>query len=102
MKEKRKEVKVNDKFKNVPVEPDTRVLKRSLTVVGGYDALHERWSWEGIKAETFVFLSDEVAELSDKVLERIVRDTEGVDEDSQMTLKRGESGFTFVNFNFRS
>ena len=93
---------MSDKFKNVPVEPETRVFKRSLTVVSGYDALHEQWSWEGIKAESFVFLSDDVAEFSDKVLERIVRDTEGVDEGSQITLKRSESGFTFVNFNFRS
>jgi hypothetical protein len=96
------EVNMNDKFKNVPTDPETRVLKRSLAVVGGYDVLHERWSWDGIKAESFVFLSSEVADMSDQVLERIVRDTVGVDEGSQITLKRSDSGFTFVNFNFGS
>lgn len=92
---------MNDKFKTVPVDPDTRVLKRSLTSVGGYDALHERWSFDGIKAESFVFLSDDIAGVSDDNLERIVRETEGVDTNSQIMLKRSDSGFTFVNFNFR-
>ena len=92
---------MSDKFKMVPVDPDTRVLKRSLTTVGGYDALHERWSFDGVKAESLVFLSDDIAGVSDEVLERLVRETEGVDTGSQITLKRSKSGFTFVNFNFR-
>ena len=92
---------MNDKFKNVPVDPDTRIHKRSLAHVGGYEALHERWSFDGVKGETFVFLSDDVASVSEEDLRNMVSATEGVDTGSQMTLKRSESGYTFVNFNFR-
>jgi hypothetical protein len=100
MKAKRGE-RMNDKFKGVPVDPDTRVFKRSPTSVGGYEALHERWSFDGVKAESLVFLSADIADVSDETLEKLVRETEGVDTGSQITLKRSESGFTFVNFNFR-
>ncbi len=92
---------MNDKFKVVPVDPDTRVFRRSVTSIGGYDALHEKWSFEGVKAESFVFLSADVAGVSDETLEKLVRETEGVATNCRITLKRSESGFTFVNFNFQ-
>jgi hypothetical protein len=93
---------MNNKFSAVPVEEDTKVLRRAIVSIGGWEALHERWSWEGVKGETMVFVSEEVERLSDKQLEALVRQSELVEPNSQITMKRGESGYTFINFNFRS
>ena len=43
-------------FENRPVEPDTKVFFAREVRVGALDALHEGWSWDGIFAESLVFL----------------------------------------------
>jgi hypothetical protein len=86
----------------VPVEEDTRIRGRTIITVGGREALYERWSWDGVLGETIVFVSQEVIALSDKELEEVVRQSPLVEADSQITIKRADSGFTFVNFNFRA
>ena len=89
------------KFQDVPKEPDTRVLSRKPYNVGGYEALHERWSWDGIKGETLIFVSSEVSSLGDANLRKLLSESELFEADSQVTIKRSDSGYTFVNFNFR-
>lgn len=90
----------DNKFQNVPIEPDTRVLSRKPYTIGGYETLHERWSWDGVKGETLVFVSSEVSGLGDGELRELVTKSELFNADSQVTIKRSDSGYTFVNFNF--
>jgi hypothetical protein len=91
---------MTDKFKNVPVEEDTRILFRNEAKFGDYDVLYEMWSWEGISAESIIFASDDISGLTDDELEQEVRKSPLVKKESAVTIKRLEAGFTFVNFNF--
>ena len=92
---------MNEKFKNIPVEVDTKILISSPMRWGELDIVYQKWNWEGITAESIIFLSDDLKEMEDKALEDDVRVGPLVRKDSQITIKRGEK-FTFVNFNFVS
>ena len=93
---------VSDKFKNIPVEEDTKVLFRKEIAFGPYEAIHEEWKWvfEGIKAESLILLQADVAALTDEELERTLRDSGLVQYDSKVTITRDRDGYTFLNFNF--
>jgi len=91
---------MSDKFKNVPVDAVTCISFELETKLGDRDVLYQKWFWDGIKAECLIFLSDDVSTLTDANLELEVRDSPVVDCDSEVTIKRTDSGFTFVNFNF--
>ncbi|WP_416897260.1 MAG: hypothetical protein ACMVY4_17475 [Minwuia sp.] len=93
---------MSEKFSNVPHESDTKILFRKTVQISGLDALHEKWSWEGVKAESLIFVSEDVAAISDEALQLVVRASGLATEGTQMTLKRGSSGYDFVNFNFQA
>lgn len=90
------------KFDNVPLEPDTKLLTQREGSIGDLDALYQQWSWDGITAESIIFVDEEVASLSDSELEDEVRSSGLVNPESEITLKRDQEGFTFANFNFES
>jgi len=93
---------MTDKFKNVPVEEETRILFRKEAKLGNYEVLYEMWSWEGIQAESIIFATDDVSEMTDEELEKEVRKSPLVKKESAVTIKRLDAGFTFVNFNFET
>jgi len=64
---------MRNKFKDVPVDEDTRIQFRNEAKLGNYDVLYEIWSWEGISAESIIFASDDVSDLTDEELEQEVR-----------------------------
>ena len=92
---------MNNKFENIPLEADTKILMNSAMKWGELDIVYQKWHWEGITAESIIFLSDDVKEMDDEALEADVRDGPLVNGDSQITIKRTDK-FTFVNFNFSS
>ncbi|NOR56619.1 MAG: hypothetical protein GQ531_10505 [Sulfurovum sp.] len=92
---------MNNKFENIPVEADTKILMSSPMKWGELDIVYQKWTWEGIKVESIVFLNDDVKEMDDEALEADIRESSIVEEGSQMSIKRGDE-FTFVNFNFVS
>ena len=93
---------MNEKFRGVPVEEDTKILRREVMTVEGHEVLHEKWSWDGVRGETMIFVSRDVAELGNESLERMVRGAPQVESGSQITIKRSDTGYTFVSFNFRA
>ena len=90
---------MRDKFKNIPVEKDTKIIMSSPMKWGEFDIVYQKWSWDGITAESIIFLSEDVKEMDDEALEDDVRDGPLVREDSRVTISRGDE-YTFVNFNF--
>lgn len=89
-----------DKFARVPVEPDTRIVSQSHGAIDDLDALYQQWNWEGVGGESLVFVSEEVKGLGDQELKELVRGSGLVEDGSDITIRRSEPGFTFVNFNF--
>ena len=92
---------MSDKFKDLPTDEGVKILFRSPMKWGELDIVYEKWRWDGIQAESIIFLSEDVTALDDGALEKDVRDGPLVNSDSQVTIKRLDK-FTFVNFNFSS
>lgn len=91
-----------NKFNNVPIEEDTKIIFQLQETLGEYDILYQKWFWDGITAESIIFANEDIAELTDKEIEEEVKDSPLLNEGSSVTLKRSSSGFTFVNFNFET
>lgn len=90
------------KFNAVPIEADTRIIFQEQTTLGEYDVLHQKWFWDGITAESIIFANEDIVAIENHDIEMQVRSFRNLAEDTSMTLKRSESGFTFVNFNFEA
>jgi hypothetical protein len=89
-----------EKFADVPRDPDTRILSQALGTLGGIDALHQRWNWEGVLGESLIFVSEDVKGLGEEGLKQLARESSLVQDGSDFTIKRHPLGYTFVNFNF--
>jgi len=91
---------MSKKFDGVPVEEDTRIRFRQEIRLGKFDVLHEKWSWEGILAESIIFADDDISGMTDEEIEQEVRKSPLVKKESEVKIKRSYKGFTFINFNF--
>ena len=90
------------KFERVPVEEDTKIIFQQEAKLGEYDVLYQKWYWDGITAESIIFANEDIVGIADDEVEAEVRTSPLLNADSKITLKRSESGFTFVNFNFEA
>jgi len=90
---------MNDKFKNLTTEADTEILFRKSMNFGDKNVVYEKWIWDGITAESIIFLSEDVKTLDDVEFEQEVRTSSIVTVSSSVTISRQDE-FTFVNFNF--
>ena len=90
------------KFKNVPVEEDTKIIYQQEASLGEYEVLYQKWYWDGISAESIIFANEDVDGLEDKEIEAEVKTSPLLKKNTSITLKRSQSGFTFVNFNFET
>ena len=97
---------MSDKFKNIPVDKETKIIMESPMKWGELDIVYQKWYWDGITAESIIFLSDDVKDMDDEALEKDVRDGPLVQGDSKVTISRGDEytgdEYTFVNFNFKT
>lgn len=90
------------KFNNVPVDEGTKIIFEQEASLGEYEVLYQKWFWDGITAESIIFSNEDIAELTDKEVEEEVKTSPLLNSDSNVTFKRCDSGFTFVNFNFET
>jgi hypothetical protein len=91
---------MKEKFKDIPVEEDTKIILRFETKIEDYEVVYEKWYWDGIYAESIIFFNDDVAELNEEQIKnQVTQNTVLLKDNSQMTFKRLEK-HTFVNFNF--
>lgn len=90
------------KFSKVPIDSDTKISEQNEVLIGQLEALHQKWSWDGIKGESLIFVSEDVLAYSEDKLIAECRKSGLISCDSSITFKKSESGFTFVNFNFVS
>ena len=67
---------------------------------GDYEVLYQKWFWDGISAESLIFIADDVGDMGDDALKAFVAESPLVDDNSKFTIARDRKGYTFVNFNF--
>lgn len=89
------------RFAGRRVDRDTKILSTEYLQVDGRDILVENWRWEAIRGKSLIFLSEQLAGLSDAEVDALGRKVADLGEEEQTTLKRGDE-FTFFNFAFSS
>lgn len=92
---------MTNKFDTVPVDEEGTTIFQQVGRLGEYDVLYEKWSWNGIMAESLIFANEDIAGLDEEHITNEVKLSPLVNKDSKFTFERSDSGFTFVNFNFQ-
>lgn len=87
-------------FANRKIDEDTRILSAQYQKNGGFDLLLEQWVFDGIKARSLIFVSDQIRHLSDRSVEDLARNILKLRVDEQRTFKRKDD-YTYVNFDFK-
>ena len=91
-----------NKFADVPVEPDTIIKYSKVLQVHELSLFHQRWVWEGIIAESLIFINADLNNKADGELLALVKQSGPIQENSTSTITRNSSGYTFVNCNFEN
>ena len=92
---------IQEKFTDVPVDEDTTVIFEKIGTLDQYEVLYQAWSWDGINAESIIFLSEDVSDLSDEQLKALVKSSPLVNQESKLTVNDRSGKYSFVNFNFK-
>jgi len=91
---------MSNKFTNVPVEEGTKIILRQEASLGKYSVLFEHWIWDGVTAQSVIFVEDELGACPDYEVEDLIRSSTLLkNKESEVTIKHSK-GFVFVNFNF--
>ena len=90
-----------EKFASRNIDTDTKILSEKIFQHDEYDLLLEKWFWDGIKAKSLIFLTEQVSSLKDSQLESLARKILDISTEQQATLTRSEH-FSYFNFDFRS
>jgi hypothetical protein len=93
---------MNNKFSAVPIEKGTNILFELNATLEDYDVLYQMWSWDGVTAESFIFLSLDIADLTDDEVKTLAKSSPMIKTDSDLTMNRHEESYTFINFNFKA
>lgn len=91
-----------ERFKNVPKDNDTKILFETEVSLGEYSVRYEKWYSEGVWAESIIFANEDVENLTQTDVENMLKSLPLFKNESRITYKKSDSGFTFVNFNFET
>lgn len=91
-----------NRFTDVPTDLDTTITEQQEITIQGIDALHQHWNWDGIRAESLIFMSEDIAHLSPEALKDLLLKEGLMHLDQSMTTSTTCNGYTFINFNFRA
>jgi hypothetical protein len=52
---------MSERFANVPIDSDTRILTQFEARLDEQEVLYQKWSWDGITAESIIFVTHDIA-----------------------------------------
>lgn len=90
---------MNHTVKTIPFETESRIIYQIQCKLERYDVRYEIWKVHGLYAECIIFANEDVCNLDDNKLERLVRNSAWNKEGSAITISRSAES-TFVLFNF--
>jgi hypothetical protein len=86
-------------FENRPIDKDTAITSSKKLKIQEFDALHENWIWDGVKASSVVLVESQLAGMKDEQLSKMV--AEEIAIGSNFTISRDRNGYCFINFGFK-
>lgn len=86
-------------FSDLPVDPDTKILSQADVEINGYQAILQKWRWDGIAAHSLILKSVEVSHLNDEQLKSMISSSNFDGRLDSKTVSR-KGSYTFINFNF--
>jgi len=96
---KTNEMRGIEDFKDVNVEPDTKILYTELVERNGITAKFELWYWDHINGSSLIFLNEDIEKLTeDELYELCSQFITGFNK-KDSTLKKS-SQYYFVNYGF--
>jgi len=87
-----------NKFDFVPLDEGTVITLSIEKKFNDFDVLFQKWTYEGVQAESLIFANADRDHLTDDLLFNMVRD-DPINTGGDPTIKRTDN-YTFVNFNF--
>ena len=93
---------IEEKFKNINVESDTKIHAIKYLNLDGMDCRYEFWGWDGIEAESLIFCTPELRASTDdyfRELIEMISKTKGA-KPLEFTSK-SDPVYTYLNFNFK-
>ena len=91
---------ISKKFNTVPIDEDTRILFQQEMKIGEFEALYQKWYWDGVIADSVIFANEDIVDIDESSIIELVKSLPNINKESNFTFEKSESGFTFVNFNF--
>jgi 5'(3')-deoxyribonucleotidase len=91
----------DEKLRAVPVEPNTAILFSTMHSINGIDALYQIWQKDIYRANSVIFLSEDVDGMSQEAIEEMVKKDTVYVKGSATSFAKSDSGYTFFNFNFQ-
>jgi len=87
---------------NSDVDEDTTIIMTKGVHINNYIALHQKWKFDGLIAESLIFKTSQVQSLDKLQLISLVKQElpELIFTESEITYSTNEL-HTFLNFNFR-
>lgn len=90
------------KFKNIRIESETKIYKFNYLKIDGIDCRHEFWEWDGIEAESLIFCTKELKELTDDYFQQLIRIICNTKAEEQLSFTtKSDPEYTYLNFNFK-
>ena len=88
-------------FHFIPCDPETRILEEALYTLQGRDVLHQVWIWDGVRAESLVFRTCDLASMNESELRKVLHQSGLLAVSEPITYATSANGFTFISFNFQ-
>ena len=90
------------KFKNIPQNADTTVLRTLQTTFNGINCVYQFWQNNTMQGTSIIFYCDDVSEFTDKEIEHWIREFPLLLEKNTTVIvsRNKDSDYVIVSFNF--
>ena len=85
-----------DKFKNVGMDEDTRLIEDKILKYKDIDVLYQKWVWEGVIGNSLIFTKEDIKKFN---IHNIIDEMEIIKNKNKITTNKDDK-FYFINFDF--
>jgi hypothetical protein len=92
---------IEEKFKNIRIESDTKIHAIKYLNLDGTDCRYEFWEWDGVEAESLIFCTPDLKEVTEGYFQKLIEliSNTNAAAPGKFTSK-SDPEYTYLNFNF--